>query len=92
MIYRAKDRIIFKYGCKDCHHAKIRTENVEYQSCGKKIKKRAAVIDCPFDQCPYFSSKKSFKDFLDKKEYEAQFELETGLDMNDFKGMPGDIR
>ena len=90
-VYRAKDGRVMRYGCKECHHAKIRMEKVVYKISGKEQKRRASVITCPFDECPYFKGAKSFKDFLKGEEYKAQFELETGLDMNDLRGQPGDI-
>lgn len=89
--YRTHDRIIMRYGCKDCHHAKKRTEKVAYKTDYGDRKKNVTVITCPFDSCPYFKGSRSFKEFLDKEEYKAQFELATGLDMNDLRGQPGDI-
>ena len=79
-----------KYGCKECRHSSIVMRRICYPN---GMKKRAAVVTCPFEACPYFETGKykSFKEYLESGDWKAAFEIDTGLDMNDLRHQPGDM-
>lgn len=93
-IIRAKDAIIYRFGCMECDDAKTSTEWVVDKYGSTTCHRKAKVVRCPYDECPYFQQGKynSFKEYLAAGEYKAQFEVKEGLDMNDLRGQPGDIR